>query len=200
MLLAHGGLRVEGKERALENYEDIAKEPEVGFEIFPDWGLFQWNILKQNESSFQVYSYNSLSNETSYLASYPRLHVELDATNDSGLTSYLNLSNNLKDEKVLRICSVDEVSGLKETFLIADSQPRVVLFRWRACAVAVNAYQHNGSWIFEYYDPVGRAGMVNAPIWMREKFKRSSTLKVEVEGDQAHIIGKDLKDFYNLNG
>jgi inner membrane protein len=202
VLLAAGGLRVEGKERALalENYGEISEDVEGDFKVFPDLGLFQWNILKQNESSFQVYSYDSLSNETSYLASYPRLDVKRDACDQESISGP-NFGNYLKDDRDLKASmSIGEVSDLEETLRLADSQPKVVLFRWRACAVAVNASQNNGSWVVEYYDPVGRAGMVKAPIWMREMVKRSSSLKVKVEGDQAHIIGRDLKDLYNLNG
>ncbi|HSD57509.1 MAG TPA: metal-dependent hydrolase [Methanotrichaceae archaeon] len=202
VLLAAGGLRVEGKERALalDNYGDIAEDLEGDFEVFPDWGLFQWNILNKNESSFQVYSYDFLNNKTSYLASYPRLHVELDA-GDPESTSDLNFGDFLKEDRYLKASmSRDEVSDLEETLHLADSHPKVVLFRWRACAVAINASRNNGSWSLEYYDPVGRAGMVNAPIWMRERVKQSSSMKVRVEGDQAYVIGQDLKDLYNLNG
>ena len=175
VLLAVGGTRVEGKERALalENYGDIPGDLEGDFEVFPDWGLFEWTILNKNESSFQVYSYNSLSNNISYISSYPRLHVELDSGDR------------------------ESTSDLEETLSLADSHPKVVLFRWRACAVAVNASRNNGSWSFEYYDPVSRAGIGKDPIWMREMVKlspvkRSPPLEVRVEGDQAYITGHDL--------
>ena len=162
MLLAVGGTRVEGKERALalENHGNIAGGFKGDFEIFPDWSLFQWYILNENESGFQVYSYNSLRNDMSYIASYPRLHVE----RDSG------------DPK--------SALDLKEALRLADSHPKVELFRWRACAVAVNASWNNGSWSFEYYDPVSRAGMVKDPIWMKEMVKRSSSMQVSEKGDQ----------------
>jgi inner membrane protein len=172
VLLAVGGARVEGKERALalENHGDIAGDLEGNFEVFPDWGLFDWTILTGSESSFQVYSYDSLSNNISYIASYPRLHVELDASDPQS------------------------TSDLEEALRLADSQPKVVLFRWRACAVAVNASRNNGSWSFEYYDPVSRAGVGKDPVWMKEMVKlspvkRSPPLEVGVEGDQAYIIG-----------
>jgi hypothetical protein len=195
---------VEGKERAIaiENNGDIPKDLKGDFEVFPDWGLFQWSILKYNESSFQVYSYDVLGNKTSYLASYPRLHVELDA-GDSKSAKYLNSGDSgdyHKDDTDLKLfMSTDEISDLEEAMNMSDSLPKVALFRWRACAVAVNASRNNGSWLIEYYDPVGRAGMVKAPLWMREMVKRSSSLRVQVEGDQAHIIGQDLKNLYVLN-
>jgi inner membrane protein len=200
-LLASGGLRVEGKERAIaiENNGDIPKDFKGDFEVFPDWGLFQWSILKYNESSFQVYSYDVLGNKTSYLASYPRLHVELD-TSDSKSVKYLNSGDYLKDNTDPKLfISADEISDLEEAMHMTDALPKVALFRWRACAVAVNASRNNGSWLIEYYDPVGRAGMVKAPLWMREMVKRSSSLRVRVEGDQAYIIGQDLKNLYDLN-
>ncbi len=207
VLLAVGGARVEGKERAfgLENYGDIAGDLKGDFEVFPDWGLFQWTILNKNESSFQVYSYDSLSNNISYIASYPRLHVELDS-GDRESTSDLNFGDFQKEDSDLKASmSRGEVLDLEENLRLADSQPKVVLFRWRACAVAVNASRINGSWSFEYYDPVSKAGMGKDPIWMREMVKlspvkRSPPLKVRVEGDQAYIIGHDLRDLYNLNG
>jgi inner membrane protein len=171
LMLTYGGLRVEGKEMALslENHGNIGQGLEGNFEVFPDWGLFQWNVLSKNESSFQVYNYDSLNNRTLYLASYPQLHLEPNAGDPA------------------------TASDLEKALHLADSQPKVVLFRWRACAVAVNATCNNGSWSLEYYDPVGRAGMVKAPIWMREMVIRSSSIEVKVEGDQAYIIDKDLK-------
>ena len=186
MLLAVGGVRVEGKERALalENYGNIAGDLKGDFEVYPDWSLFQWNILNKNESGFLVYSYNSLSNNMSYIASYPRLHVELESGNPKS-ASDLNLDNFLKEDIDPKASlSRDEVSDLKVALHLADSHTKVVLFRWRACAVAVNASRNNGSWSFEYYDPVSRAGMVKDPIWMKEMVKRSSSMQVSVKGDQ----------------
>jgi hypothetical protein len=180
---------VEGKERALalENYGNIAGDLNGDFEVFPDWSLFQWNILSKNESGFQVYSYNSLSNNISYIASYPRLHVERDSGDPKSALD-LNFGDYLKEDIDPKASvSRDEISDLKEALHLADSNPMVVLFRWRACAVAVNASQNNGSWSFEYYDPVSRAGMVKDPIWMREMVKRSSSMKVKVKGDQMNI-------------
>jgi inner membrane protein len=203
VLLVVGGLRVEGKETALalDDYGDISEDLEGDFEVFPDWGLFQWIILNKDESSFQVYRYDFLNNETMYLASYPRLHVELDA-GDPESTSDLNFGDFQKDDRDLKASmSRDEVSDLEDALHLADSLPKIVLFRWRACAVAVNAYQNNGSWLLEYYDPVG---VVKAPTWMPEMVKRSPkrspSIKVRVERDQACILDQDLKDLYNLNG
>ena len=200
-LLASGGLRVEGKERAIaiEDNGDIPKDLKGDFEVFPDWGLFQWSILKYNESGFQVYSYDVLGNKTSYLASYPRLYVELDA-GDPKSVKYLNSGDCLKDDTDLKLfMSADEISDLEEAMHMTDALPKVALFRWRACAVAVNASRNNGSWLIEYYDPVGRAGLVKAPLWMRDMVKRSSSLRARVEGDHAYIIGQDLKNLYDLN-
>ncbi len=172
VLLAVGGARVEGKERAiaLEAQENIAGNIKGDFEVFPDWGLFQWTILSANESSYQVYSYNSISNNISYLASYPRMHLELDSGNPGPL------------------------QDLNDAQHIANSHPKVVLFSWRACAVAVNASWDDGSWIFEYYDPVSRVGTVKDPIWLKEMGKRSPPLRVRVVGNQAQLIGRELKD------
>jgi inner membrane protein len=198
MLLAVGGARVEGKERALalENYGNIAGDLKGDLEVFPDWSLFQWNILSKNESGFQVYSYNSLRNNMSYIASYPRLHVELESGDPESALD-LNLDNFLKEDIDPKASlSRGEISDLKEALRLADSNPKVVLFRWRACAVAVNASRNNGSWSFEYYDPVSRAGMVKDPIWMKEMVKRSSSMQVRVNGDQMHIIDQDLKDSF----
>lgn len=178
VLLAIGGLRVEGKETvfALENNGDIAEDLKGDFQVFPDWGLFQWIILNKNESSFQVYRYDVLNNEVSYLASYPRLHVELDSGGP------------------------ESAQDLEDALRLADSLPKIVIFRWRACAVSVNAYQNNGSWLLEYYDPLG---VVKAPNWMPETVerspKRSPSIKVRVEGNQAYIISQDHQDLYNLN-
>jgi len=198
-LLAVGGARVEGKERALalENYGNITGDREGDLEVFPDYSLFQWNILNKNESGFQVYSYNSLRNNISYIASYPRLHVERDSGDPKSALD-LNLYGFLKEDiDPNASLNRDEISNLKEALLLADSHPKVVLFRWRACAVAVNASRNNGSWSFEYYDPISRASMVKDPFLMREMVKRSSSIKVKVQGEQVHIIDQDLKDMYD---
>ena len=199
VLLVIGGFRVGGKETALAlDYGDIAGELVGDFEVFPDWGLFEWIILCKNESSFQVYRYNVLNNETSYLGSYPRLYIEV-GSGYSASTSDLNCSH-LEDDADEDAdsevsMSSDEVSDLgkaldlQKALHLADSLPKIVLFRWRACAVAVNACEDNGSWLFEYYDPVA---VVKAPAWMpqmaKQSPKRSHPLKVRVEGDQAYII------------
>jgi inner membrane protein len=190
VLLTSGGLRVEGKDRAIaiEGKCEIPGDLKGDFEVFPDWGLFQWNILKQNESSFQIYSYDALGNKTSYLVTYPRMHVEPDPDNPKSFAD-LNSGNYLEGDVDLRsLMSADEIMDLQESMSLADSLPKVALFRWRACAIAVNAYRNNGSWLLEYYDPVGRAGMVKAPRWMRAMTKRSSSLEVWVDGDKACII------------
>lgn len=199
VLLVVGGLRAEGKERAisLENYGGSSEDFKGDFEVFPDWGLFEWIILDENESSFQVYRYDFLNNEMSYLASYPRVHVELESGGPTS-ASDLNFSDYKDNNTDLRASlSKDEVSDLEEALHLADSLPNIALFRWRACAVAVNAYQNNGSWLLEYYDPVS---VVKAPAWMPQVVKRSPYIKVRVEGDQAYIISQGLKDLYNLNG
>lgn len=206
VLLISSGLRVEGKESAisLENHGRLAEGPDGDFEVFPDWGLFQWNILEKNESGFQVYSYDFLNSRTVYLDSYPKLHVELEnvelETGDPDLMPDLNSDGYPRSDKDPGDSTgPGELPDLEEALSLANSQPKVVLFRWRACDVAVNASRNNGSWIIEYYDPVGRAGMVKAPVWMRERFKQSSCLKVRVDCDQAYIIGKDFADLYGSN-
>lgn len=197
VLLVVGGLRAEGKERAiaLENHGGSMEDLKENFEVFPDWGLFEWIILDENESSFQVYRYDFLSNEISYLASYPRLHVELDS-DGPGSASDLNFSNYRNDIDLGVPMDKDEASDLENALQLADSLPKVVLFRWRACAVAVNAYQNNGSWLLEYYDPIG---VVKAPTWMPQVVKgspkRSPSIKVRVKGDQAYIIGSRSQGF-----
>jgi hypothetical protein len=190
---------VEGKERALalENYGNNMGDLDGDLEVFPDYSLFQWNILNKNESGFQVYSYNSLRNNISYIASYPRLHVERDSGDPKSALD-LNLNKFLKEDvNPNASLSRDEISDLRDALLLADSHPKVVLFRWRACAVAVNASQNNGSWSLEYYDPISRAGMMKDPFLMREIVKRSSSIRVEVQGGQMNIIDQDLKDMYD---
>jgi inner membrane protein len=191
VILAVVGARVEGKERALafESYGQIERVRSGYIEVFPDWSLFQWIILDRNESTFQVYSYNALSNNISYIASYPKLHIEPGSSypeSDSGL----NITDSSQENADLgALYGENEVSSLRKALIIADSNPKVFLFRWRAGAVAINASNDNGSWSLEYYDPVSKAGMAKDPIWMKEMLKRSVSLKVLVEEDQAHLIG-----------
>jgi inner membrane protein len=191
VILAVVGARVEGKERALafENYGQIERIPNGHIEIFPDWSLFQWIILDQNESTFQVYSYNALSNTISYIASYPKLHIDPGSSDPESATDLNITDSGLENAGPGALFGENEVSSMRKALIIADSIPKVFLFRWRAGAVAINASHNNGSWSFEYYDPVSKAGMAKDPIWMKEMLKRSVSLKVLVDEDQAHLIG-----------
>lgn len=191
VLLVVGGFRVEGREKALalDNYEDIAKGQQGDFEVYPDWGLFEWIILNHNESSFQVYRYDSLNNHTSFLGSYPELQVEL-GPGGPGSPSDMSFSSYPEDNAEIKASMSDnKAPDLEKALHLANSLPKIVLFRWRSCGVAVNATQDNGSWLLEYYDPVS---VVKSPAWMpeiaKQIFKQSPSIKVRVEGDQAYIV------------
>lgn len=187
-MLAVGGLRLEGKERAFDTQDDIVDGTHGNSQVYPDWGLFEWIILNQDMSSFQVYRYNALSNETSHLGTYPKLQVILDSS-VPGYGSDMNFSNHLKDETEIKAsASMDEFLDLEKALHLADSLPKVVLFRWSACSVAINATRENGSWLLEYYDPVGAAESPTwIPIIVKRILKQSPSIKVRVKGDLAYI-------------
>jgi hypothetical protein len=69
----------------------------------------------------------------------------------------------------------------------AEKLPLVLLFRWRAYAVAINATSQNSSWIIEYYDPLVKAQMANSWRFFRPSLKGYGSVSVMVENGQARV-------------
>lgn len=103
---------------------------------------------------------------------------KFSGTNDS---SYYN-------ETVERLNVLAGGSGLDYALETAGELPQVSMFKWRAHAVAVNATFENGIWVLEYYDPLQRVSMHDAPATLRKGFGRFVGLNVSVENGTASVI------------
>jgi inner membrane protein len=77
--------------------------------------------------------------------------------------------------------------GSERALDLAENLPQVKLFRWRAYAVAINASERNGSWLFEYYDPVVKLKTMNSGRAAFAAFVYGS-LRVKVEDNEAHVV------------
>jgi inner membrane protein len=100
---------------------------------FSTMSPFDWYVQGANASNIKVYEYNSLDRDVNYNITVPRFTM---------LSEGENMENMLK---------------------AADELPQVKMFKWRAYSVAVNASNENGTWRFEYFDPVQDAMGRDAP-------------------------------------
>jgi inner membrane protein len=128
-------------------------------EIYPDSNLFSWAVLENDSGQFLVYGYDSLIGK---------------ATNSSAFS---------------KITVASSITEAKVAIAAAEKLPLVLLFRWRAYAVAINATSHNGSWIIEYYDPLVRAQMANSGPIFRQALKGYGSIRVRVEDGVARVKG-----------
>jgi inner membrane protein len=127
-------------------------------EVYPDSNLFQWAILENDSDRFQVYEFNSLYGEMPHSSTFLRLNIS---------------SGSIGSERAL---------GL------AENLPQVKLFRWRAYAVAINASELNGSWLFEYYDPVVKLETMNAGRIIGAASRGYGSVQVKVENSEARVV------------
>ncbi len=77
---------------------------------------------------------------------------------------------------------------MEEALRTAGELPQVKMFKWRAHAVAVNATFENDIWLLEYYNPLQRASMKDAPATLRKRFAHFGGLNVSVENGTASVI------------
>ena len=139
------------------------KETAQGFitdksaEVYPDSNLFQWAVLDNDGDRFQVREFNALYGEMPYSSTFLRQNIS---------------SGSVESERALDL---------------AENLPQVKLFRWRAYAVAINASERNGSWLFEYYDPVIKLETMNS--WhMAIAASGYGSLRIKVEDNEAHVV------------
>lgn len=91
-------------------------------------------FLEENSDEFDVFEYNAL----------------LGASEFNSTFSKFNLSGKRTD-------TVEGDGGIEAAIEAAEELPQVRVFRWRAYAVAVNAYNQDGTWYLKYYDPIVKA-------------------------------------------
>ncbi len=127
-------------------------------EVYPDSSLFQWAILENDSERFRVYEFSSLDGVNPQSNSFPLLNISPAA------------------------------HGFEKAFHLAENLPQVKLFRWRAYAVAMNASEQKGSWIFEYYDPVVKLEMINAGRIIGAASRGYGSVQVKVEDNEAHVV------------
>jgi inner membrane protein len=160
VILAVGAIRIDGKEMPSDLLGGNAKS-------YPEAGLFQWSILKDDGDCFNVYEYDLLSAGTVSKAAFPHLNVSSDGENAKKNSIGENISTALR---------------------AADALPQVDLFRWRSYAVAVNASLKDGIWYLKYYDPVVRTDEMHSPAILRAAGGSYSSVNVKVDGKNAEII------------
>lgn len=90
---------------------------------------FNWYAQKEDANKIMIFNYNGLEGKSTYM------------------------------ETTLRFNILSAGDELDKALSIADQLPQVKMFRWRAHAVAVNAFYGNGTWSLEYYDPIQRMEM-----------------------------------------
>ncbi len=132
-------------------------------QIYPDFDLFSWIGLDDHSQQFRVYRYSFLRESLTDKADYPKLAVA-------------------SSEK-----------EAKEAIAEADELSPVMLFYWRAYAVAVNATSiGNESWDIEYYDPVVKMQMNGANVgsFMKPRPKGYGSVDVVVERGKATMMSE----------
>ena len=92
------------------------------------------------------------------------------------------------NETVKRLNVLAGGHGLNEALGVAGELPQVKMFKWRAHAIAVNATFEGGIWLLEYYNPLQRASMHDAPATLRKRFAHFGGLNVSVENGKASVI------------
>lgn len=77
--------------------------------------------------------------------------------------------------------------GLDDALGTAGELPQVKMFKWRAYSVAINASYQDGIWLLEYYDPLQRVVIRDAPSVLRKGFSRFGSLNVSVNREGATV-------------
>ena len=124
---------------------------------FPTMTPFDWYVMGEDADSVKIYEYNSLDRISNYS------------------------QTNLK----LNIVSLGE--NLDSALAVAGELPQVRMFKWRAYTVALNASSNNATWYLEYYDPLQRAMVRDAPSSFRSFARGFGSLNVTVKGGKASV-------------
>ncbi len=129
---------------------------------YPDTDLFKWSVLEDNGSWFDVYEYDLLSGDMQHMAAFPYLEISSDRNNSN--------------------------EDIGAALAAANRLPQVVLFRWRAYAVAINASFKDDIWHLEYYDPVARARQMKSPPMLKMATGGYSSIRVKVDDGKAFVV------------
>ena len=80
-----------------------------------------------------------------------------------------------------KLCVTSSGPGLNEALFAAEGLASVRTLRWRAYAIAANATWEDGAWQIEYYDPLVKADLLNAPPLLRRLARGRLNLSVSVK-------------------
>lgn len=125
---------------------------------YPTMDPFEWYVLKEDKETIKVYKYIGHNSSYSYNETFLRMNI---LSNGDGLGSALDRAGEL---------------------------PQVKMLKWRAYSIANNASYEDGTWIIEYYDPLRKATIREAPQMVRRAFSRMASLEVMVAGEKAVIL------------
>ncbi len=135
----------------------------VDAQIFPTMNMFRWYALAGNNETIKIYDYNGWDKTASLKAEFKRRNISFS----------------------------DGAPPFEDSLKLAEKLPQVRMFEWRAYSTAINASYKN-AWIIEFYDPIQRAGMRDAPVSLRRLFARFGSLAVKVENGNAAVIDERL--------
>jgi len=130
-------------------------------EIFPTMNMFRWYALAEDDETIKIYEYNGWNKTASLRAEFKRRNIVFS----------------------------DVAPPFEDSLELAKKLPQVRMFEWRSHATAINASYKN-AWIIEFYDPMQRAGMRDAPAFLRRAFAGFRSLAVKVENGNAVIINE----------
>lgn len=157
VLLFVGSIRLEGKVLSESFLQDSSTKS------YPDAGLFEWTLLKENGDKFEVYGYSALARAEEYNYTFHRYSA----------------------------FDISKKGDIKGAMRSAEMLPEVKLFRWRAYATVVNASFKDGSWLLEYYDPVIKAEMMNSALPFKTAPDSYAYMKVVVGDDNIAVVEED---------
>jgi len=121
---------------------------------YPSMNPFVWYVLGEEGDKIKIYEYNGLTRTSQYSEAVPRLNM------------------------------LSEGEGPETALNAAGELPQVKMFKWRAYAVAINASFNNGAWLLEYYDPLQKAEMRDAP----EIIKKAGWTSIKVRGEGGKAV------------
>jgi inner membrane protein len=200
VILVVGAIRIDGKYMS----SDLLGAGNT--KSYPEAGLFQWSVLKDDGRWFNVYEYYLLSGNIVSKAAFPHLNVSFDgadagkniggwdiAGTDTGeeciAKDDISGMDIARDDIAIRDTAGEDIGGedINAALKIADTLPQVDIFRWRSYAVAINASYKDGIWYLEYYDPVVRNDEMHSPPILRMAAGSYASVKVKVDGKNAEI-------------
>jgi inner membrane protein len=186
VMLIVGAIRIDGKVMS----SDLLGAGNA--KSYPEAGLFQWSVLKDDGKWFDVYEYDLLSGNAASRAAFPHLNVSSEGENAEKNSNEKNIGReHISNENIAGEGPGIDDPGKEDigaALRAADALPQVVLFRWRSYAVAINASLKDGIWYLEYYDPVVRTDEMHSPAILRAAGGSYASVNVNVDGKNAGIV------------